>query len=46
MTFLLGEQAMFGHDPADVFAFDGCDALPALSKGPGSDCSFRAAAKN
>jgi hypothetical protein len=30
--------------PADVFAFDDCGALPALSKGPGSDCSFRAAA--
>jgi hypothetical protein len=24
---------------ADVFAFDDYDALPALSKGPGSDCS-------
>ena len=32
--------------PADVFAFDDYDALPALSKGPGSDCSPRAAAQN
>ena len=44
MTFLLGKQAMFGRDPPNVFAFNDCNALPALSKGPGSDCSSRAAA--
>src|SRR5580658_4900267 len=32
--------------PVDVFAFDDCDALPALTKGPGSDCSSRAATEN